>query len=128
MLEHVFPAARRPRFLPGAGAPRVPGGAAARDLEWGRAVGPRRPAPSRLLVLSIVAAVALLLSSTRAGAEAPGPAPVEITVHSGDTLWGIVTARYGGARDPRESVAEIVALNGLESTVIRPGDRLLVPR
>jgi LysM repeat protein len=46
-------------------------------------------------------------------------------VRAGDTLWSIAEQRYGG--DPREGVWELQRRNGLESVVIHPGQRLVVP-
>jgi nucleoid-associated protein YgaU len=46
------------------------------------------------------------------------------TVVKGDSLWGIATKYLGnGGRYP-----EIVKLNGLQSTVIRVGQRLTIPK
>ena len=42
-----------------------------------------------------------------------------------DTLWSIAAAHYAG--DPRESVWRLRRRNGLEGTVIQPGQRLVLP-
>jgi LysM repeat protein len=42
-----------------------------------------------------------------------------------DTLWSIAVRTYGG--DPREGVWKIQQRNRLESPLIRPGDRLVLP-
>jgi LysM repeat protein len=49
------------------------------------------------------------------------PAPVRVTVKKGDTLYGI-SRRY------KTSVAAIKRANGLKSDLIRPGQKLVVPR
>lgn len=87
----------------------------------------RHPAPSWLLALSVAVLAIPLLFSSRAGAEAPTRPAVEIVVRAGDTLWDIAVEHSGPGSDPRRTVAEIVELNGLESSAIRPGDRLVLP-
>lgn len=55
-------------------------------------------------------------------------APVETrtaVVLSGQSLWDI--AQDSGARDVAEAVAQIRELNGLEDSVVYPGQSLLVP-
>jgi len=101
--------------------------ARSRGLERGGVVRRRHPAPSRLLALSVAVLAIPLLFSSRAGAEAPAPPAVEIVVRAGDTLWDIAVEHSLPGSDPRRTVAEIVELNGLESSAIRPGDRLVLP-
>jgi LysM repeat protein len=47
------------------------------------------------------------------------------TVRPHDTLWSIAASRYGG--DPREGVWKLQRRNHLSGTVIRVGQRLVVP-
>jgi nucleoid-associated protein YgaU len=73
----------------------------------------------------IVAAVALLLWSVAAtGSEGAG-GPRTYTVRAHDTLWSIATANYAG--DPREGVWRIQERNGLDGTLLVPGQRLRLP-
>jgi nucleoid-associated protein YgaU len=82
--------------------------------------------PIRLLVLLILAAGAFLLFSLRV--EAGMPVVVdEVVVQSGDTLWGIASTASAPGEDVRETIARIMELNGLSSSTIRPGQRLVVP-
>ena len=46
-------------------------------------------------------------------------------VRPADTLWAIASAQYGG--DPREAVWRLRERNGLAGTLIRPGQRLILP-
>jgi hypothetical protein len=73
----------------------------------------------------IVGVIALLLwSAVAAGSEGAGP-PRAYTVRPHDTLWSIAVANVPG--DPREGVWLIQERNGLEGTLIRPGQRLVLP-
>ena len=47
-------------------------------------------------------------------------------MRSGDTLWAIADARYAG--DPREAIWRIKQRNGLESSMLSPGQVLALPR
>ncbi|MGO3886427.1 MAG: LysM peptidoglycan-binding domain-containing protein, partial [Mycetocola sp.] len=49
-----------------------------------------------------------------------------VTVQQGDTLWGIV-ADYPRSQDPRDSVADLISLNNLQTADLQPGQRLAVP-
>ena len=71
-----------------------------------------------LLVALVVYAVAAHASS---GA---GHARVYV-VRPYDTLWSIAAREYGG--DPREAVWKLRERNGLTGTVLRPGERLVLP-
>lgn len=74
---------------------------------------------------SIVGVIALLLwSVVAAGSEGAGP-PHVYTVRPHDTLWSIATANVAG--DPREAIWRIQQRNRLDGTLIRPGQRLVIP-
>ena len=49
-----------------------------------------------------------------------------VTIESGDSLWSIAE-RVAPNADPRDVIADIVSLNGLESAVVSPGQQLAVP-
>ena len=57
--------------------------------------------------------------------EGAGPERAYV-VKPTDTLWSIAASHYGG--DPREAVWKIRQRNGLDGAVIRPGERLILPR
>ena len=49
-----------------------------------------------------------------------------VTVESGDSLWTIAE-RLAPRADPRDVIADLVRLNGLETAVVSPGQQLAVP-
>jgi hypothetical protein len=49
-----------------------------------------------------------------------------ITVYSGDTLWSLAE-QYAPNRDPRDFIADLVALNNLDDSVIAAGMQLALP-
>lgn len=87
----------------------------------------------RLVLSAVVAtpvlAMSVLLASPGALAEStPVANDFEyITVLSGDTLWSIAEAT-NPADDPRDVVADIMALNGLSSAQLSPGQDIAIPR
>ncbi|WP_454108693.1 LysM peptidoglycan-binding domain-containing protein [Leifsonia shinshuensis] len=49
-----------------------------------------------------------------------------VTVQSGDSLWS-VASRIAPNADPRDVIADLVNLNGLDSAVVTPGQQLAIP-
>lgn len=49
-----------------------------------------------------------------------------VTVESGDTLWSLAQ-RLDPEADPREVIAAIMTLNGLDTPTLQPGQVLLLP-
>jgi len=83
-----------------------------------------------LIVLVAAAVLATGGGSARAGHQT-GPAGASdhverVTVAPGDTLWAIA-AREAPDVDPRETIADILELNALDSAAVRAGQVLLVP-
>ena len=73
----------------------------------------------------MLAALALIVWAFVARAsQGAGPA-VRYTVKPGDTLWSIAASRYAG--DPRDAIYRIDRKNHLHSSVIVPGQTLLLP-
>jgi LysM repeat protein len=77
---------------------------------------------ARIAVLVLVITLAWAVVARAGSAAEPERAYV---VKRGDTLWSIAAARYGG--DPRGGIWKIQKRNGLENTVIRSGQRLVLP-
>lgn len=84
-------------------------------------------APSRVLVIisTFVVALVLLLASS-VMAAGPEPETVDYRVRSGDTLWTIA-AEVAPDDDTRGVISQIRHLNDLESSLIMPGQTLVVP-
>ncbi|MFF2273055.1 LysM peptidoglycan-binding domain-containing protein [Agromyces sp. NPDC058136] len=76
----------------------------------------------------IVWAFVLVLGAGGAAADvAGGGAALEyVTVDVGASLWEIAEAVAPSA-DPRDTIAEIVRINGLDGATIVPGQQLAIP-
>jgi nucleoid-associated protein YgaU len=72
-----------------------------------------------LVVLVILLWTAFARSSSGSGGERV------YVVERYDTLWSIAERQYGG--DPRRGVWRIQERNGLEGSLLRPGQRLQLP-
>jgi hypothetical protein len=75
------------------------------------------------VLLVLLAAVVLWAVLARSSA-ATGPER-RYVVRPTDTLWSIAERHYAG--DPRAGVWELQQRNGLRSTVITPGEVLVLP-
>ena len=75
----------------------------------------------------VVVIVALLVVAVAWGARRSESAGREqpYVVKAGDTLWTIASSHYGG--DPREAVWRLQRRNHLAGTLVRPGERLVLP-
>ena len=86
-----------------------------------------------VLLTAMVVLVVLLLANAvgASGRSAAGPAPEPgVPVHlvvSGDTLWEIAAAHTAPGEDVRRMVFEIKQHNGLEGSLILPGQLLAIP-
>jgi LysM repeat protein len=74
-----------------------------------------------LILLSVVVAVWVGFARPSEGA---GHEQVYV-VRPADTLWSIASTHYAG--DPREAVWRLRERNGLAGTLLRPGQRLVLP-
>lgn len=75
----------------------------------------------------VVIVVALLAVAVAFGARRSDGASREqvYVVQAGDTLWAIAASRYGG--DPREGIWRLQERNHLADTLLRPGQKLVLP-
>jgi LysM repeat protein len=75
-------------------------------------------------ILVLVLAVAFVFGYVARSSGGAGP-ETRYVVKPGDTLWSIATTHYAG--DPREGVWKIERRNQLRSSILRPGQTLVVP-
>lgn len=77
---------------------------------------------ARIVVVVALLALAVAWGARRSDGAGPEHAYV---VRSGDTLWSIAAAHYGG--DPREGVYRLEERNHLHGALVQPGQRLVLP-
>lgn len=85
-------------------------------------------APKRVLVIisTMVAALVLLLpTAVRATGDDPAGVPYE--VEAGDTLWDIAAVVTEPGHDVRATISDIKRRNDLASSLIVPGQVLVLP-
>jgi len=71
------------------------------------------------LLATVLLSVVVVRPSTGAGPERA------YVVQPADTLWSIASRTYGG--DPRDGVWKLQQRNHLAGTLLRPGQRLVLP-
>ena len=80
-------------------------------------------------VASVVLSVMVVLSgqiTADAGSSSGGPASATVVVQPGESLWSIASEIYP-AKDPRETIALIRDLNGMQDSTVVPGQSVVVP-
>ena len=82
--------------------------------------------PVRLLFLLLALVAVLLLSSTRVSAGEP-LVTTEYTVVTGDTLWEIAATVTDPGESIRRTIDTVRDLNRLDSSMLLPGQKLLLP-
>jgi LysM repeat protein len=88
----------------------------------------KRQLSVRLSVFIAAVGAVFLLIGGAADAEGPPPPTVEYVVTRGDTLWAIAADRVPPGEDIRRLIADIRASSGIQSSVIYPGQVLLIPK
>ena len=73
----------------------------------------------------LISALALIAWAVVARASHGAGPEVRYTVKRGDTLWAIAQTHYAG--DPRDAIFRIDRRNHLGSSVLVPGERLVLP-
>jgi hypothetical protein len=77
-------------------------------------------------VLAVVGLFGLNAGRSAAGSTATGAPTAQVVVQPGQTLWQVASTAMPDA-DPREAIDRVRELNGLQSSVVHPGQALLVP-
>jgi hypothetical protein len=77
-----------------------------------------------LRVLVVVFVALLVWAVLVHDSEGAGPERVYV-VKPADTLWAIAVAHYAG--DPRDAIWRIQKRNSIDRTLLRPGERLVLP-
>jgi LysM repeat protein len=81
----------------------------------------------RLTVLVVLLVIAAGVYGSVAHASASGPVATKtVTVYPGQSLWSLAEAQHLN-RDPRDWIADVVTLNHLSSSLVSPGQNLVVP-
>ncbi len=83
---------------------------------------------NRLLLLVTVLAVGIFLVYNIYAKGTDSEDYMVVTVEKGETLWSIAQ-RYNvdDKMDPRSLISKIKKINNLDSPLIYPGDKLLIP-
>jgi hypothetical protein len=74
----------------------------------------------------VIAALVLGINAGGATATTSSTPLAKITVAGGETLWG-VAQQIAPHSDPRDVIADIMAVNQLKSAEIQPGETLAIP-
>jgi hypothetical protein len=74
---------------------------------------------------AVIVALVTLAVAYSARSSISGGHEHAYVVRYGDTLWSIAASHYGG--DPREAVWRLQDRNHLTGTLVRPGQRLVLP-
>ena len=77
---------------------------------------------ARTVVIVALLSLAVAFGARRSDGAGRGQVYV---VQTGDTLWTIASSHYGG--DPRDGVWRLQDTNHLAGSIVRPGERLLLP-
>lgn len=82
------------------------------------------------ILIAPLLAMGLAFAMGSAAATATGEVSLAdfdyVTVEPGQSLWQVAESIAPGA-DPRDVVSDVMRLNGLESSVVHPGERLAIP-
>ena len=82
----------------------------------------------RLSVILAVIFITFLLIGGPADANSPPPPTAEYVVSAGDSLWSIASRVTLTGEDIRVVIADIKKASGLTTSVIHPGQVLLIPQ
>lgn len=82
------------------------------------------------IALALIVGVGKQIESAQASVLTPSNTQIAefkyVTIGSGDTLWALAE-RFAPDQDPRDFIADIVSLNGLQDSLVDVGMRLALP-
>lgn len=79
-----------------------------------------------VLATALILAIGFLSSNALASGEKSKAHFTYVTVHAGETLWGLAEIHAKG-KDPRDWIQSLVELNNLTANQLQPGQRLALP-
>ena len=79
------------------------------------------------ILLIMVASVLLIMLFQFESISSSEPELVEVEVVKGDNLWKIADRHYGDNIDLRKKIFKIKKVNELESAMLTPGQKILIP-
>jgi hypothetical protein len=80
-----------------------------------------------ILVVTVLGILGTAGRGGRAETAATATASHLYVVRPGDTLWGIARLQVGLSGDPRPMIEDIRGTNRLPTSVLTPGDTLVLP-
>lgn len=79
-----------------------------------------------LLVTALIMAIGFFSSNALASSSSSKSELNYVTVHAGETLWGLAETHVKDG-DPRDWISAVVDLNNLTTNDLQPGQRLALP-
>ena len=79
------------------------------------------------ILLIVFLCTAFTIAGIVKEAKSASPSFVEITIADGDTLWGLAQD-YSKKDHPKKWIAKVMELNDMQSTMIKSGDTLKLPK
>lgn len=87
----------------------------------------RRRLAGAVLAVALVAAGVLAGAAGGADAAGPAPPPAVVVVAPGDTVWELARTHLPTGEGLQAYVAEVLELNDLDGTGLRPGSAMRLP-
>jgi LysM repeat protein len=84
------------------------------------------PSLNRMVATAAMVVLAIVIFLSVATPSPGAPRPRHYQVQAGDTLWSIAATRYSGS-DIRAAIYDIRHANGLSTSTISVGQRLVLP-
>lgn len=79
------------------------------------------------ILLIVFLCTAFTIVGVMKGTKSATSSFVEVTITEGDTLWGMAQ-NYSNNDQPKKWIAKVMELNDMQSTMIRSGEKLKLPK